>query len=68
MGKLVSLSLNPTDAEIKNNLDGTSFWALLQELAFVLGVFSICVYGYFVVKNAMMLEIPKSARSTSASD
>ena len=68
MGKLVSLSLNPTDPSIKDNLDGASLWAVLQELTFGLGVLLICIYGYFVARNTRMVEIPKSARPTSTSD
>jgi len=46
MGKLISLSLNPADPSIKNNLDGASFWALLQWLSFSIGVFLIVTYGF----------------------
>jgi hypothetical protein len=52
MGKLVSLSLNPTDPSIMHNLDGASFWTALQEFAFFFAVLSIFIYGVFaVVKN-----------------
>jgi hypothetical protein len=52
MGKLVSLSLTPTDPSIMNNLDGASQWTALQEFAFFFAVLFIGIYGVFaVVKN-----------------
>jgi hypothetical protein len=68
MGKLVSLSLNPIDPSIKNNLDGASLWAFLQWLSFFIGVCLIVTYGFFVVRNASTGQITKPARPPSASD
>jgi hypothetical protein len=51
MGKLVSLSLTPTDPSIAHNLDGASFWTALQEIAFFFAVLFIVIYGVFAVRK-----------------
>lgn len=68
MGKLISLSLNPINPDIINNLDGASFWAFLQWLSFFIGICLIVIYGWRVVRNTRTGEITKPARPTSASD
>jgi hypothetical protein len=51
MGKLVSLSLTPTDPSIMNNLDGASCWAALQEWLFFFAILIFGLYGWRVFVN-----------------
>jgi hypothetical protein len=59
-GMFVTLSLDPSRADIKNNLDGASPWTLVQLVTFAVGIFLFLVFLLVNVRKGKIPEFKKS--------